>query len=147
MTDQTAVSNALAAVPLFARLAPEVLDALADQTEDRSFEVGDLVARRGESNDGLLVLISGAMEVRRGDRLLKVLGPSDYVGDMSLIDGGPHSVDVTVTEAGNGVFLAGTQFRVVVKHQPEVAMSVMEVLVARLRETLEWLDTADRGES
>jgi len=144
MTDQHTASAALAAVPIFGRLSPQVLSSLAQQTEERTYAVGDVVATRGEPNDGLLVLVSGAMEVRRGDRVLKELGPGDYVGDISLIDGGPHSVDVNVTEGGMGVFLAGAQFRVVVKHQPEAAIGVMEVLVARLRETLEWLDAADQ---
>lgn len=145
MTDKLTVSAALAAVPMFSQLSPEVLDALADQTEERTFEVDDVVATAGAPNDGLLVLTSGVMEVVRGDRLIKVLGPGDSVGYLSLIDGGPHSVDVTVTESGNGVFLAGKQFRVVVKNQPEVAITMMEVLASHLRETLDWLDTAEQA--
>lgn len=147
MTDEIAASAALATVPLFGRLAAEVLDALAGQTEERSFGVGDVVAKQGAPNEGLLVLTDGAMEVRRGDRLIKVLGPGDSVGYLSLIDGGPHSVDVTVTEDGTGVFLAGAQFRVVLKNQPEVAIAMMETLVSHLRETLGWLDAADRSDS
>ena len=125
MTDKLTASAALAAVPMFSRLSPEVLDALADQTEGRTFGVDDVVATEGAPNDGLLVLTSGVMEVRRGDRLIKVLGPGDSVGYLSLIDGGPHSVDVIVTEGGKGVFLDGAQFRVVIKNQPDVAISVM----------------------
>jgi len=147
MTDKLTASAALAAVPMFSRLSPEVLDALADQTEGRTFGVDDVVATEGAPNDGLLVLTSGVMEVRRGDRLIKVLGPGDSVGYLSLIDGGPHSVDVTVTEGGKGVFLAGAQFRVVIKNQPDVAISVMEVLASHLRETLGWLNAADQPNS
>lgn len=147
MTDKIATSAALATVPLFGRLSAEVLDALADQTEERSFGVGEVVAKQGAANDGLLVLTDGAMEVRRGDRLIKVLGPGDSVGYLSLIDGGPHSVDVTATEGGSGVFLDGAQFRVVLKNQPEVAITMMETLVSHLRETLGWLDVADRSDS
>lgn len=145
MTDTSQAAESLAQVPIFARLAPEVLTALAEQTEDRTFVEGDVVAERGAPNDGLLVVVEGEMEARRGDRLLKVLGPGDYVGDMSLIDGEPHSVDVTATKDGRGVFLSGGQFRVVIKHQPDAAMSVMEVLVARIRETLTWLDETNQA--
>lgn len=147
MTHKIAASVALATVPLFGRLSAEVLDVLADHTENRSFGVGDVVAKQGALNDGLLILADGAMEVRRGDRLIKVLGPGDSVGYLSLIDGGPHSVDVTVTEEGTGVFLDGAQFRVVLKNQPEVAIAMMETLVSHLRETLGWLDAADQSDS
>lgn len=87
---------------MFARLSSEVLDALADQSEDRAFAAGMSWLERAPPNDGLLVLTSGAMEVQRGDKLIKVLGPGDSVGYLSLIDGGPHSVEVTVSEGGRG---------------------------------------------
>lgn len=143
LSDTFSAADALAKVPLFSRLPEDVLDALAEQTEGRSFSKGEAVAEQGTANDGLLVITDGELEVHRGGRLLKVLGPGDYVGDMSLIDGGPHSVTVTATQGGGGVFLSGSQFRVAIRHQPDVAISVMEVLVGRLRETLTWLDEAN----
>lgn len=43
------------------------------------------------------------------------------------------------------VFLAGEQFRVVVKNQPEVAITMLETLASHLRATMGWLDVADRA--
>lgn len=143
LTDVAAVSDALRLVPLFARLEPEVLGALADHTTERRFESGDSIARQGSPNDGLLLVVEGEMEVRRGDRLFRVLGPGDYVGDMSLLDGAPHMVDVVATTPGVGLFLAGYQFQVVVKNHPEVAREIIKVLVARIRETVGWLEEAE----
>jgi CRP-like cAMP-binding protein len=142
--DKTAAATQLSKVPMFAGLSAEVLDALAEHAEEREFNPGDKLATRGEPNDGLLVLVDGEAEVYRGDRLFNVLGAGDYVGDMSLLDGEAHSVDVTATEPGYGVFLAGYQFQVVVKHHPEVAMEIIKVLVARIRETIGWLEEADQ---
>ena len=145
MTERADAATSLAQVPIFARLNPDVLEALAEQTTDREFDVGDKIAEQGATNDGLLVVVEGEMEVHRGDRLFKVLGPGDYVGDMSLIDGEPHMVNVVATKAGHGVFLSGGQFRVAVKHHPDVAMEVMRVLVARIRETVGWLEEAEKA--
>lgn len=88
-------------------------------------------------------MIDGEMEVRRGSRLFKVLGPGDYVGDMSLLDGAPHMVDVVATKPGQGLFLAGYQFQVVLKNYPEVSMEIIRVLVARIRETVGWLEEVE----
>ncbi len=145
MSDASSIAAALRQVPLFARLAPEVLDALADHTIEKQFQSGDTIATEGSPNDGLLLLVEGEMEVRRGDRLFKVLGPGDYVGDMSLLDGAPHMVDVVATRPGQGLFLAGYQFQVVLKNHPEVAMEIIRVLVARIRETVGWLEEAEAG--
>lgn len=143
MTDNSAAADSLRQVPLFSRLTPEVLEALAEHTTEREFSAGDTIATQGSPNDGLLVLVEGEMEVRRGDRLFKVLGPGDYVGDMSLLDGSPHMVDVVATTSGTGLHLAGYQFQVVLKNYPEVSTEIIKVLVARIRETVGWLDEAE----
>ena len=97
----------------------------------------------GTPNDGLLLIVDGEMEARRGNRLFKVLGQGDYVGDMSLLDGAPHMVDVVATKPSQGLFLADYQFHVVLKNYPEVAMEIIRVLVARIRETVGWLEEAE----
>ena len=137
------VSDLLRHVTLFARLQDETLDALAEHTTERVFGTGDVIAREGAQNDGLLLIVEGEMEVHRRGRLFKVLGPGDYVGDMSLLDGAPHMVDVVATEPGRGLFLAGYQFQVVLKNHPEVAVEIIKVLVARIRETVGWLEEAE----
>lgn len=143
MSARTESAEYLSHVPMFARLDDEILEALAEQSVIRTFSRGEKVAERGAPNDGLLVLVRGAMEVHRGSRLFKVLGPGDYVGDMSLLDGEPHMVDLVTTEDGYGVFLAGHQFQAAVRHHPEVALEIIKVLVARVRETVGWLEEGE----
>lgn len=143
MTETPGTADSLRRVPLFARLDPEVLEALAEHTTERAYSVGDKIAEQGAPNDGLLVLTEGEMEVHRGGRLFKVLGPGDYVGDMSLLDGSPHMADVIATKPGRGLHLAGYQFQVVLKNHPEVATEIIKVLVARIRETVDWLEEAE----
>jgi CRP-like cAMP-binding protein len=143
MTGRTQAVEYLSQVPMFSRLDDEILNALAEQSIDRTFSSGDQVAVQGAPNEGLLVIVDGELEVHRGDRLFKVLGPGDYVGDMSLLDGEPHMVDVVATKDGHGVFLAGHQFQAAVRHHPEVALEIIKVLVARVRETVGWLEEAE----
>lgn len=143
LTERADAARYLSQVPIFARLDDDILEALADQSVDRDFKRGDRVAEQGAPNDGLLVIVDGELEVFRGERLFNILGPGDYVGDMSLLDGEPHMVDVIATKDGHGVFLAGHQFQAAVRHHPKVAMEVIKVLVARIRETVGWLEEAE----
>ena len=145
--DANTAAAQLANVPYFAKLRPEILEALAEHTEEWVFAAGDKLATRGEPNDGLRVMVEGEGEVYRHGRLFKVIGPGDPIGDMSLLDGEPHSVDVTATAPGYGVFLADFQFQVVAKNHPEVAMEIIKVLMERLRETMGWLEEAEAGQS
>lgn len=143
MSEPLDAIDALRGVPMFSRLGPDVLESLADQVEVRAFEAGEVIAEDGSPNDGLFIIADGRMEARRGDRLYKTLGPGDYVGDMSLIDGQPHMVDVVATETGRGLFLGGGSFRVVIKHYPEAAIGMMEMLVGRIREVVAWLEESE----
>lgn len=145
MTASTETIDYLAKVPLFARLGDDSLEALAALSEIRTYRASERVVERGTPNDGLIVVIEGELEARRGDRKVNQLGPGDWIGDMSLIDGEPHSVDVFALTEIQALFMAGEQFRVVIKHDPEVAMCIMEVLVSRIRETLSWLDEAEQA--
>ena len=141
MTDRAEAAADLAQVPIFARLDSDVLEAMADQSVDREFAAGDILAENGAPNDGLLVLIDGEVEVTRHGRPLTVLGPGGFIGDLSLLDGEPHMVDAVAAKSGRGVFLAGHQFRVVVKHYPEVSGAFILVLVSRIREIVQqWED-------
>jgi CRP-like cAMP-binding protein len=147
VTDRTEAAAHLSKVPIFSRLNDEVLQAMADQSVDRQFEVGESIAVNGDPNDGLLVIVEGQVEVTRHGRQLTVLAPGDFVGDLSLLDGEPHMVDAIATKPVTGVFLAGHQFRVVVKNYPEVSEAFVLVLVARIREIVQqWEDREHQGE-
>jgi CRP-like cAMP-binding protein len=114
---------------------------MAEQSVDRQFAVGDSIAVNGAPNDGLLVIVEGEVEVTRHGRHLSSLASGDFVGDLSLLDGEPHMVDAVANTPVNGVFLAGHQFRVVVKNYPEVSEAFVLVLVARIREIVQqWED-------
>ncbi len=143
MSEPAEAAEFLGRVPMFARLDDEILAALAESSDRREFVAGEQVAEQGADNEGLLVIVEGELEVYRGSRLFKVLGRGDYVGDMSLLDGAPHMVDVTATTDGYGVYLAGHQFQAAVRHHPQVALEVIKVLVARIRETVDWLEEAE----
>lgn len=69
MSAITSAVEALAQVPLFARVSDEVLTALAKQTEDRTFAGGSVVAEQGDPNDGLLVIVEGELVVRLRETL------------------------------------------------------------------------------
>lgn len=141
MTDLAEAAAHLSKVPIFSRLNSDVLQAMAEQSVDREFAVGDRIAVNGAPNDGLFVIVEGEVEVTRHGRQLTVLSPGGFVGDLSLLDGEPHMVDAVATKPVTGVFLAGHQFRVVVKHYPEVSQALVLVLVARIREIVQqWED-------
>jgi CRP-like cAMP-binding protein len=77
--------------PLFEMLSSAEIEQLAELAEQRRYAAGDLVFEEGELGDSLYVIVHGEVEVVRRDgagepRVLTVLGPPSFFGEMSVID-------------------------------------------------------------
>jgi CRP/FNR family cyclic AMP-dependent transcriptional regulator len=130
-------------LPLFSGLSDERLRALAAVAWLGVVPSGAAIIEEGdellEDEEGLYVLVEGTVEVRRGStdgtdgRLLRTLGPGDYVGEMSLIDGHPRSASVFATSEVQYLALSRWDFHRVLRRDPDIALRIMATLSARLR--------------
>ncbi len=85
--------------PLFGALSDEVLESFARGLPVETFAPGDVLFPEGAPAHCLYVLLSGEVEVLKKSRTgrehrVAVLGPTDTVGEMSLIDVQPRSATV-----------------------------------------------------
>jgi CRP-like cAMP-binding protein len=88
----------LAKVPFFAETLDDAeLDALAATARHVEFDRSATLMREGDSDDSLLVIVDGAVNVSVAGRPQTVasLGAGDIVGEMSLLTGAPRSATVT----------------------------------------------------
>ena len=61
------------------------------------------------------------------------LGPGDYFGEISLIDGKPRSATVRAETPLTTISLASWSFLPILDDQPEVSKQLLKVLCARVR--------------
>ncbi len=61
------------------------------------------------------------------------LGPGDYFGEISLIDGKPRSASVAAETELRTIFLARWNFAVLLDDEPEVTKNLLLAVCARLR--------------
>ena len=130
-------------VPLFEGLGDEVLAGLAKVAWVGVVPEGDELIAEGDEifddEEGLYLLVSGSVEVRRGatdatdGRLLRTLGPGDYVGEMSLIDAQPRSASVFATSEVQYLALSRWDFHRRVRSDPDIGLRIMATLAERLR--------------
>jgi CRP/FNR family transcriptional regulator, cyclic AMP receptor protein len=107
---------------------------LARATEDMpSFHVGDIIFKAGEHGDEFYVVKSGTVSVRLGNRTLQTLGEGEVFGEMALIDSGPRSATVIADTDCVVVPVGEKQFLFMTSEAPYFALSLMRVLVQRLR--------------
>ena len=129
----------LRAIPLFKDLSDKDLALINDLAIDKHVTKGNVVLTEGEAGDSLYAIISGRVKVFIGDEdgreiILKILGPGDFFGEMSMIDKQPRSASVSTLENATFKVLSHTAFEAAVEKAPRIATLVMQALAKRLRD-------------
>jgi len=126
---------ALRSVPLFASLPDKQLTRLANAMRERTVEAGEELTVEGGGGVGFFVIEDGEAVVSVGGDEVRTLGPGDSFGEMAVIDAGPRSATVTAKSAMRCRGITSWGFKPLVESNPEMAWSLLETLVARLRES------------
>jgi CRP-like cAMP-binding protein len=138
--DDSAVA-ALRGVSLFAGLDDKTLGRIAQQTKPYRFSDGDAVIDEDSSGrfGRLYIVVSGTAEARINDGAVATFGPGDHFGEMSVLDGNPRSAAIVATSELDTLGLSAWNMRTLLREEPDIAMHVIETLVARLRHVNEAL--------
>ena len=137
----------LSGLDLFKGLKPKVLKPIAESVERASYAAGESILTEGDSVGGfkpfshegvrMHVVIDGSAVVHvNGSNLATfgTVGPGEYFGELSLIDGEPRSADVLAGPEGvTTISLTSWAFRDLLETHPEAAVPMLAVLCARLR--------------
>jgi len=134
MDERQAIAQ-LKQAPLFSRVGDKGLKAIFRSATEKSFAAGERIVNEGDSGTGFYLIVSGRAEVTRGGDKLATLGTGAFFGEMALLDGAPRSADVTAVEDTSCLVLSPWTMKSVVSANPDVAMSMLEELARRLRET------------
>lgn len=124
---------------LFASTPGRVLAGLASRLEEVSFAAGERLITAGVTEDWLLVLVEGEVEVVRPDGRVRV-GAVDTIGELAVLDPGPRVADVVATTDGLALRLGKEDFDEALRLRPEIAAGIVTALARRLREMRERIE-------
>jgi CRP-like cAMP-binding protein len=123
----------LAGAPLLAGVDPDGIAAIARRVVEVEFPKGHVIARQGEVGTGFFLVAKGGVRVVRDGQTIAHIGPGDFFGELSVLDGHPRVAQVIADEPTVCLALASWDFEAVVKEQPTVALAILRGLAARLR--------------
>ena len=129
----------LAQVPLFSGLEPAALERLADMAVPRSYLRGELIVREGDAGDTCYVIRSGAVRVIRARGFdthsitLAELRFGDPFGELAMFGTETRSATVEALEDTTAVAILAADMRRLLAEHPEVSLSMLSVLAARVR--------------
>jgi len=125
-------------VPIFSELGRRDLERLSKLMVPRAVKAGEVIIKEGDQAAGFFVISAGKVEVVRGvdsadAQVLNTLGPGDFFGEMALFEGFPRVASVRATEDTECLAMTRWDFMAEMKNHPEIAVSMLPVLVRRLR--------------
>ena len=130
-------TDLLSMARLFDGVDAEGMDRIAAAAVEVEFPAGHVINRQGEIGTGFFVIVSGAVRVVREGAEVARLGPGDFFGELSVLDGRPRIAQVIADGPTTCLAIATWDFEAVLMAEPRVALAIMRGLAGRLRELTE----------
>ena len=104
----------------------------------RSYVKGTVLFREGEKGDEMYVIQSGrvqvSMKVRGVEKVLSMLQPGEFFGEMAILNGKPRSATAVVSEDAKLLVIDSKTFEAMIRGNSEIALRMIKKLSARLQE-------------
>jgi CRP/FNR family cyclic AMP-dependent transcriptional regulator len=123
----------LSAAPLLAGVDAAGLERIADRAVEVAFPDGHVIARQGEVGTGFFMIVAGGARVVRDGQTIATLGPGDFFGELSVLDGQPRVAQVLAQGETICLALATWDLEAVIHEQPSVGLALLRGLAGRLR--------------
>ena len=132
-------SEALRAIPLFRNLDQKDLAEIAGLLIDRKFPRDAVIYEDGSIGDYMYIIEEGQVKVTKTsedgrEKILQILGPGDFHGEMALLDRAPRSASVKTTTPCVLLALSRQDFLGLLKQNHELTLELIRELARRLRE-------------
>jgi CRP-like cAMP-binding protein len=118
---------------LFAGLSKRHLSSIAGQARLVHHQQGKDITEQGGGAAGFHLIKDGTASVQVSGQDRPALGPGDYFGEISMIDGKPRSATVHAESEMTTISIPSWSFHPILEEEPEVAKVLLKVLCARLR--------------
>lgn len=136
LVKQSITPQQLADLPLFAGEAPEQLEWLVPMCSVRTLQRGQPLLTPKQFDDRMYVVLSGQLRVQLdedGVQVLAHVGPGQWVGEMSVLEGLPPSARVVAAETTRLLAVEGPALRTLLDYSAPVAGNLLRSLSRRLR--------------
>ena len=124
-------------VDLFARVTTEQLSFLAAIAAEITAHPGRVIYSEGDAPDGLYIVVSGAVLMKRGGGEIDRITPGGAFGVWALFDNEPRLTTAEVVEESRLLYISRDDFYDVLSDHFEMVEGLFKHLVQRLRKLAE----------
>ena len=133
-------------IPLFSRLDDKAINDLENVAMKRAYPKNTVLVTKGDKSDQLFVVLKGKLKVAVTDAsgkeiIMSLLGPSDYFGEIAVIDGESRSATIMTTQASEVLTISRNDFHRTLMSNPELMFELLKVLARKVRIATEKLES------
>ncbi|MBN8582352.1 MAG: cyclic nucleotide-binding domain-containing protein, partial [Anaerolineae bacterium] len=124
----------------FNGLAEEELEHMAALTDLRTYPPDTVLCQEGAHEEIFYVLAEGTAVIskRMGDdgdeRILRMAGKGDLIGEMALIQNSPRAATVRTTSECTVLEMEKRDFEATLQRSPRMALDIIRITLDRMRE-------------
>lgn len=121
-----------------ASLANAALDTLVDRGHVKTYAPGDVIFRRQQRGDTLMLIVTGLIKVTNSNAdgkevVLNFLGPGDTYGEMAVFDGQVRTADVVALEETEVFTIYARDLLPLLMAHPQALLELVQILCEKLR--------------
>ena len=133
MAVKTDATESLRRVPLLAGLDRKELELLAKLAKEQRYEPGATIVKSGASGHGLYIIKEGNVSVVRDGQKVASMGPGQFFGEISVLDGGPRTADVKADTGTVCLTLISWEIKPLLMDNAAISYKMLLEMVKRLR--------------
>jgi uncharacterized membrane protein len=140
----TTGTTLLRGIPLFAKMGDAELEALSQLLQKKSFDANQPIFWMGDSGTDFFIIQAGKVALSYVDedgkeKNLATLGPGQFFGELSLLDGGKRTATARCTQPSEMLYLGRADFEKFLTTHAAAAFHILVILGQRQRDMLDKL--------
>ena len=124
----------LKAVPLFQGMTDQALEAVAALASEVGIADGTTVTQEGEPGESFYVIVDGHLRISRHGTTIRDLGPGEFLGEISLVDGRPRTATAVAVGPVNAIVIERPAFQELMDRFGAVRLGILMALTERIRD-------------
>lgn len=130
---QEQLAYLLSRIDLFESFTPFTLRLVAQACRCIELAAGELLFAHGSTGSELFIVVGGALEVFRGDRVIARVERNQYIGELALLDPAVRSASVRATSPTTLLEVGREVFERYLQSEPDSLTAMMRTVTRRLR--------------
>jgi CRP-like cAMP-binding protein len=135
MAVKTDPTETLRQVPLFSSLDKKELAMLAKLVKEQTYQPGTTIVKAGAGGHGLYIIKEGEVSIIQDGRTVASMGPGQFFGEISVLDGGPRTADVRAESPTTCLALISWEVKPLLMENAGITYKMLLEMVKRLRNT------------